>query len=669
MLAISSVLLAGALSSGAQAQSFPAVFNLDSLDGTNGFRFDGTAESGRSVASAGDINGDGIDDLIIGSKFASPNDVGNAGASYVVFGKDTSTAGHFAAELEASSLDGSNGFRLDGQGSTDYSGSSVAAAGDINGDGIDDLVIGAPKNGGIDQGGAYVVFGKNTAIAGNNFPATLALSGLNGTNGFRLAGQGNNTRIGISVAAAGDFNGDGTDDVAIGAGFAMNGVFVFSSKDAAPDGNFLAEYPLVEFVNYQFFFTTSDTDSIPCDCSVASAGDVNNDGIDDLIVGSLSTLAVQDSSYVVFGTPTIISTILEKSDLDGTNGFRLQVETGYAGFGRSVSSAGDINGDGIDDMIVGALYTDPDGRTNAGSSYVVFGKDTGIAGNFPATLSVSSLDGLNGFRLDGVSSEDDSGFSVASAGDINGDGIDDLIIGAPGADRVYSRAKGRCYVVFGKDTAIAGNGFPAVLALSDLDGSNGFRLDGTVVSGGSRLDGTDVSDRAPIGFGVGRSVAAAGDVNGDGIDDLILGAPDIDGNPDTPSADGGSYVVFGGISGPGLIPRVALDTNTLEFGDIALGDTAVRTLIVENSGTGTLIPGALSITGAQAGEFSIELNNCASAQLAADVSCSIDIGFTPTAPGVRQATLDLQSNAPSSPAPVQLRGSNDVEFADGFEGN
>ena len=582
MLAISSVLLAGALGSGAQAQSWPPVISLDSQDGTNGFRFDATKESGRSVASAGDINGDGIDDLIIGSRYASPNGI-SAGASYVVFGKDTATAGDFAAELEASSLDGSNGFRLDGQGISSRSGFSVSSAGDINGDGIDDLVIGAPLYGGSDEGRAYVVFGKNTAIAGNTFPATLALSSLNGTNGFRFDGQDADWELGISVAAVGDFNGDGADDLAIGAGSGLRGIFVFSANDAPrlPNGDFRPSYDLVEFANYQFFFGTMEP-NFRCRCSVASAGDVNNDGIDDLIVGSIETWFEPISSYVVFGTPTIIPTILQTSDLDGTNGFRLQGETTSDGFSYSVSSAGDINGDGIDDLIVGAYAADPDGRTNAGSSYVVFGKDTGIAGNFPATLSVSSLDGTDGFRIDGVSSNNASGTSVASAGDINGDGFDDLIIGAPG---YLSTSTNKSYVVFGKNTAIVGNAFPATLALSDLDGSHGFRIDGPV----------DAGRGVPINDLLGRSVAAAGDVNGDGIEDLILGAPGIDPNPDIPGTEGVSYVVFGGISGPGLVPRVALDTNTLEFGDIALGDTALRTLIVENSGTSTLLPGALSI--------------------------------------------------------------------------
>ena len=112
--------------------------------------------------------------------------------------------------------------------------------------------------------------------------------------------------------------------------------------------------------------------------------------------------------------------------------------------GRSVSSAGDINGDGVDDLIIGAYGADPNGSVS-GSSYVVFGSDSG----FNSTLNLSSLDGSNGFRIDGVAEGNRSGVSVSSAGDINGDGVDDLIIGAYGADPNGS-ASGSSYVVFGR---------------------------------------------------------------------------------------------------------------------------------------------------------------------------------------------------------------------------
>ena len=120
---------------------------------------------------------------------------------------------------------------------------------------------------------------------------------------------------------------------------------------------------------------------------------------------------------------------LELSSLDGTNGFQINGEAADDRSGFSVASAGDINGDGFDDLIVGATRADPNG-SDSGASYVVFGKASGFAAN----LNLSSLNGSNGFQINGEAVGDVSGISVASAGDVNGDGFADLIVGAPGAD-------------------------------------------------------------------------------------------------------------------------------------------------------------------------------------------------------------------------------------------
>src|SRR5439155_500287 len=114
--------------------------------------------------------------------------------------------------------------------------------------------------------------------------------------------------------------------------------------------------------------------------------------------------------------------------------------------GSSVASAGDVNGDGFADLILGAGGADPGGKSHAGSSYVVFGKASGFA----PKLEVSSLDGSNGFRIDGVSDHDYSGSSVASAGDVNGDSFADVIIGAFQADPGGQSNAGSSYVVFGR---------------------------------------------------------------------------------------------------------------------------------------------------------------------------------------------------------------------------
>jgi FG-GAP repeat len=205
---------------------------------------------------------------------------------------------------------------------------------------------------------------------------------------------------------------------------------------------------------------------------------------------------------------------LELADLlaanggDGTVGFALNGVRRLEVAGTSVAGTGDVNGDGIDDVTIGARGANPNG-TGSGRAYVVFGTDEG----FPAELELADLlaanggDGTQGFVLNGVADSDQAGQTVAGMGDINGDGIDDVLLNAPFADP-NGTSSGQVYVVFGTDT-----GFPAELELSDLlaanggDGTQGFALNGAAF------------DQA------GYSIAWARDINDDGIDDILIGAP------------------------------------------------------------------------------------------------------------------------------------------------
>ena len=198
-------------------------------------------------------------------------------------------------------------------------------------------------------------------------------------------------------------------------------------------------------------------------------------------------------------------------EIDGTNGFTIRGEQEGQIFGRSVAGAGDVNGDGFVDIIIGAERTDIAGASdNRGRAYVVFGGETnldqidGADGTRDGVIEASEIDGSNGFKIDGVSDDDFLGTSVDTAGDVNGDGIDDLIIGAAGFNQ-----PGKAYVIFGRDTAFAETISPEVTGNGDL--SLVFEA-----------AGPNTDDR--LGF----SVSSAGDVNNDGFDDILLGAPDAD---------------------------------------------------------------------------------------------------------------------------------------------
>ena len=434
----------------------------------------------------------------------------------------------FAAVVEVSALDGTTGFQISGEAASDYVGKTVAAVGDINGDGIQDFVVSA---GGIDpngntSGGAYVVFGR---LSG--FPAELNLSTLDGTNGFQINGEAASFAAGGAtagtVAAIGDVNGDGIDDLIIGGpGASPNGAssgtaWVLFGKNTAVDGAFSANVELSGLNGTTGFQLNGAAVANQAGAPVASAGDINGDGLNDFVVGAYrvnANGALSGSTYVVFGNAGGFAANVELSSLNGTNGFRIDGESASSYAGYAVDSAGDINNDGVDDLVIGAIG--PFG--GAGGGYVLFGKNTAVDGNFTATLNLATLNGATGFQINGVAAGDRVGFSVSAAGDINGDGIDDVVIGSYGPDNGGNYA-GASYVIFGKTTSVSGN-FAADFNLSSLDGTNGFRVDGQA------------------GDYAGRSVVGAGDVNGDGIDDLLIGAYRAEPNG---AYSGAAYVLFG----------------------------------------------------------------------------------------------------------------------------
>jgi DNA-binding beta-propeller fold protein YncE len=558
----------------------------------SGTRIDGaTANDGAGESLAtGDVNGDGIRDLIIGAWPASYNSHASSGSVYVVFGK---ASGAFPDPLPLSTLNGANGFRLDGATATDYTGFAVAA-GDINGDGYADILIGAENagyNSVANSGSVYAVYGgpaMKNGTAWSTCPCLLTSAGsvINGTNGFRLDGVTTSDNAGHSVAVA-DVNGDGLADILIDNGASIYVVYGGASGKML-DGTAWAATQLLSAAK-----PINGTDGFRLDISSLThqiaTGDINGDGIADILIGAPNNgyngVANSGSVYAVYGpvsmsvattvsttnrsttatvasgtglamgqtvvsanipAGTTISTInngttltlsakatatasgtpltvnLSSRSLDdatfinGTNGFRLDGDTTWYLTGSSVA-AGDINGDGKADIIIGANQAGYNSKANSGSVYVVYGGATGkmLDGTAWAaaqllTAAAKPIDGTNGFRLDGATAGDQTGWSVAT-GDINRDGYADIIIGAEAALYIGTNS-GSAYVVYGgasgrmKDgTAWAATNL-LTAASKPIDGSNGFRLDSATA------------------WDITGSSVAVGDINGDGYPDIFIGA-------------------------------------------------------------------------------------------------------------------------------------------------
>ena len=523
----------------------------------------GGAYFGYSVSTAGDVNGDGYSDVIVGAPGFSSGE-SFEGRAFLYLGSATGLSPSPSWTAESNKANGEFGI-------------SVATAGDVNSDGYSDVIVGAYtySNGQSDEGRAYLYLG--------------AASGLSPSPSWTAEGNQETAYFGCSVSTAGDVNGDGYSDVIVGAHYYDNGetnegaAFLYlgcpSGLSASP--SWTAEG---DQANAYFGF------------SVATAGDVNGDGYGDIIVGAYfydNGETDEGRAFVYLGSPSGLSTSPS-----------WMAESNQAGskFGYSVATAGDVNGDGYGDVIVGAIgYTN--GESIEGGAFLYMGSASGLAVS-PSWTGESNQPG-GAF-----------GWSVGTAGDVNGDGFSDILIGAPYYTNGTITAGGRAYLYLGGSSGLStsqgwnasgedwdnyfgytvssagdvnGDGYSdVVVGALGYDGSRGkaYLFPGSATGLSTSVSWSKVGEAAGDYFGA--SVASAGDVNGDGYSDVLIGAYGYS------SSTGRTYLYSGGASG---LSSSASWTATGESANSYFGFKAAVAGDVNGDGYSDVLVGAYGYSG------------------------------------------------------------------------
>ena len=454
---------------------------------------------GAAVGAAGDVNGDGLEDILVGSPhFDGPGIGGNSGRVELLLA--TGAAIPLSAPQHV-------GYGLT---SGDQLGTTVVGIGDIDGDGDTDLAAGAP----------FSEFGGN--VSAGRVHVWLVTGGMVATSTpIYLEGEVSFTSWGDALAAVGDVNGDGFADLGVGgSGNERYGVYF-----GGPTG--IQDPP-----GFDVFGPANTAAG-----ELAGGGDVNGDGLGDLLVGAPFANANDSGSVTLYygarGGPSA-----SFSDSDSGDGVGDQL-------GIDVAGVGDVNGDGYDDVLVGAHQYD-NGESDEGAAFLYLGTATGLDVSSPAWSDEGGVADAN------------FGEAVSGAGDVNGDGFDDWIVGAPDHDSGLSGA-GRAALYLGSST-VAGT-----TASFETTGAHGNARLGSDVAGGdvngdgysdvivgSRLftDGQSNEGKVDVWYGdaagisgaadwsaqsdanaaqLGVSVAFLGDVNGDGFGDVAAGAPEYTG--------------------------------------------------------------------------------------------------------------------------------------------
>jgi len=428
---------------------------------------------GASVSGAGDVNGDGYDDVIVGAPlFDAGQDA--EGAAFLFLGS--------AAGIASGGPDSADG-RIEADEAGAQLGFSVAAAGDVNGDGYDDVIVGAPTQktlvGGVERtGGAYVFHGGAAGI-GHRAMSSAETILEPSTNEGAFGGFGD------SVGGVGDLNGDGYDDVAVGNSHTVGSAYgFFGSATGIADGG-----PETADTRVRAPFTEAGV------VALGGRGDVDGDGYDDLVVGVVTTDFDGED-----GDPIGVL-IYRGGPLGPGDRSMLDADTTIGMWPDSVSM-GDVNGDGLADVVASAALYGGTGWHD-GAAFVFHGRPGGIP---DSTTDLAST------QIEVEQGQDRRRVYVSATGDLDGDGFDDLVVGAPAYDG-GEEDEGAVLVFRGQ-----ANGIP----------------DGDAASAWKRLE----RDQVQAGFG--RSVAILGDLDGSGTDDLIAGAPGFD----APQVDAGATFVY-----------------------------------------------------------------------------------------------------------------------------
>ena len=403
------------------------------------------------------------------------------------------------AATSISSIPGTRGVRIVGQAAGDALGySNMAALGDINGDGRTDIALAAPgvdRVGATDVGAVYVHFGADGNLS------NLDVSTLNGTNGFKVVGSAlaQNSQLGIFTTGIGDINNDDASDLLIGSRGVLQGTaqigraYIIFGK---PTGQaFPASIDVSNLGSAGVVLNGASGNDFFGSNAVSGGGDLNGDGIEDFAIGAEGFNALGGIVYLIFGRvswPTSLSVSSEAA----SSVVQFTQESAGDQLGSFVSIGTDINNDTRSDLFINAYAGDAVANNAEGKLYVVFGRPSGTP--FPASQSVGTLNGSDGFQIRGNVNFAGFGSPVIALGDFNGDGLGDFaasgVVGAGSAALIYGKSN-----------------WDAINSLAELSGPNGTRFAG-----------------AAAGDAAGAYLAAPGDVNGDGKSDLLISAPGAD---------------------------------------------------------------------------------------------------------------------------------------------